>query len=75
MWSFSDVVYIGAIHTEHYRLSKLMLEAGKHVLCEKPLCVNLNETESLIKVAKTKNKFLMEVLLMLMYYRTYYIIT
>ena len=55
-----NIAYIGAVHTAHYRLTKMMLEAGKHVLCEKPLCVTLKETESLINIAKTKKLFMME---------------
>jgi len=38
-----------------------MLEAGKHVLCEKPLGVNVSETKYLCELAKSKNLFLMEV--------------
>ena len=55
-----NVAYIGTIHTTHYPLTKMMLEAGKHVLCEKPLCVTLKEAESLIKIAKSKKLFMME---------------
>ncbi|XP_050362959.1 trans-1,2-dihydrobenzene-1,2-diol dehydrogenase-like [Nymphalis io] len=55
-----DVAYIGALNPDHYELSKLFLECGKHVLCEKPLCMNYKETESLLSIAKNKNLFLME---------------
>ncbi|KPI94996.1 Trans-1,2-dihydrobenzene-1,2-diol dehydrogenase [Papilio xuthus] len=55
-----DVVYIGALNPDHYELAKLYLEHGKHVLCEKPLCLNYKQTESLIRFAKKKNLFLME---------------
>ncbi|XP_041975480.1 trans-1,2-dihydrobenzene-1,2-diol dehydrogenase-like [Aricia agestis] len=55
-----DVVYIGALNPDHYNLSKLFLESGKHVLCEKPLCLNYKQSESLIKIAKSKGLFLME---------------
>lgn len=55
-----DIVYIGAIHTGHFDLSMKMLESGKHVLCEKPLCVNLDETKKLIAFARKKKLFLME---------------
>ncbi|XP_069673551.1 trans-1,2-dihydrobenzene-1,2-diol dehydrogenase-like [Periplaneta americana] len=55
-----DVVYIGAIHPQHLSISKLMLEAGKHVLCEKPLTMNLKETKELVTLAKQKKLFLME---------------
>ena len=39
----------------------MMLEAEKHVLCEKPLGVNVHETKVLFEFAKSKNLFLMEV--------------
>ncbi|XP_045459414.1 trans-1,2-dihydrobenzene-1,2-diol dehydrogenase-like isoform X1 [Melitaea cinxia] len=55
-----DVAYIGALNPDHYELSKLFLESGKHVLCEKPICLNYKETESLFNIAKSKNLFLME---------------
>ncbi|KAL6259262.1 hypothetical protein P5V15_009180 [Pogonomyrmex californicus] len=38
----------------------LMLKHGKHVLCEKPLTMNLKQTTELINYAKSKNLFLME---------------
>ncbi|CAD0194934.1 unnamed protein product [Chrysodeixis includens] len=55
-----DIAYIGTLNPYHYELSKLFLENGKHVLCEKPLCLNAKQSESLIKLAKKKNLFLME---------------
>ncbi|KDR09314.1 trans-1,2-dihydrobenzene-1,2-diol dehydrogenase-like [Zootermopsis nevadensis] len=55
-----EVVYIGAINTLHLDIGKLMLDNGKHVLCEKPLTVNLKQTTELINYAKEKKLFLME---------------
>lgn len=55
-----DVVYIGSVNAKHYELCVLMLDHGKHVLCEKPLCVNAKQTEALLKLAKAKKLFLME---------------
>jgi dihydrodiol dehydrogenase / D-xylose 1-dehydrogenase (NADP) len=54
------VVYIGAINTLHLDIGKLMLNNGKHVLCEKPLTVNLRQTKELIDLAKEKQLFCME---------------
>ena len=56
-----DVVYIGTIHTNHAELSKMMLNAGKAVLCEKPMAMNLRQASSVIELAKAKNVFFMEV--------------
>lgn len=54
------MVYIGAINTLHLEIGKLMLDNGKHILCEKPLTVNLKQTRELINYAKEKKLFLME---------------
>jgi len=55
-----EIVYIGTINTNHYETAKLMLENGKHVLCEKPLCMNQIQTSSLLEFAKSKKLFFME---------------
>ena len=39
---------------------KKALGAGKAVLCEKPLGMNVRETEEMIQLAKDKGVFLME---------------
>jgi len=55
-----EVVYVGSIHPTHLEISKQMLDGGKHVLCEKPLCVNVKETKELVEYARKKGLFLME---------------
>ncbi|KAJ8720320.1 hypothetical protein PYW07_012363 [Mythimna separata] len=55
-----DVVYIGALNPYHFELAKLYLSNGKHVLCEKPLCMNTNQAAALIDLARNKKLFLME---------------
>ncbi|XP_035719143.1 trans-1,2-dihydrobenzene-1,2-diol dehydrogenase-like [Vespa mandarinia] len=55
-----EVVYIATLNPQHFETAKLMLEHGKHVLCEKPLTMNLKQTTELIEFAKSKNLFLME---------------
>ncbi|XP_021192482.3 trans-1,2-dihydrobenzene-1,2-diol dehydrogenase [Helicoverpa armigera] len=55
-----DVAYIGSLNSEHYELSILFLENGKHVLCEKPFCLNAKQTRSVISLAKKKKLFVME---------------
>lgn len=55
-----DVVYIGTIHTEHLRLCLMFLEAGKHVLCEKPCTMNKTELLQVLSKAKEKKLFFME---------------
>lgn len=48
------------MNPDHYELSKLFLDNGKNVLCEKPLCMNYKQAKSLIDLAKSKRLFLME---------------
>ncbi len=55
-----DVVYIGTPHTSHHENTKDALNAGKHVLCEKPFTLDVTELDELIALAKEKNLFLME---------------
>ncbi|KAK9298590.1 hypothetical protein QLX08_008171 [Tetragonisca angustula] len=55
-----DVVYVGTLHPQHFDVAKLMLRHGKHVLCEKPLTMNLKQTTELINLANEKKLFLME---------------
>ncbi|BAS15379.1 trans-1,2-dihydrobenzene-1,2-diol dehydrogenase [Arthrobacter sp. Hiyo8] len=55
-----DVVYVATPHTSHFSAAKAALEAGKHVLCEKPLTINAREAEVLVRLAREKSLFLME---------------
>ncbi len=55
-----DVVYVGTIHTLHLPHTKMALEAGKPVICEKPLAVNQREAQEMIDLARSKGLFLME---------------
>ncbi len=55
-----DIVYIGTPNDSHITLAKLYLNAGKNVLCEKPMGVNAKQTAEMAKLAKKKSLFLME---------------
>lgn len=55
-----DVVHIATPHTTHYENAMLCLEAGKHVVCEKPLTLSRSEAEALKLAAQAKRLFLME---------------
>ncbi len=57
-----DVIYIATPHTGHMEWAIKAMQAGKHVLCEKPLGINLAEVQQMIAVAKENNVFLMEAL-------------
>lgn len=55
-----DAVYIATPHPFHKPCAELFLQAGKHVLCEKPLCVNAAQAVELQKCAAENGVFLME---------------
>lgn len=55
-----DCVYVATPHPFHKPCAEIFLRAGKHVLCEKPMCINLPQAEALIACAKENNAFLME---------------
>lgn len=57
-----EVVYIATPHNLHLANTLLALNHGKHVLCEKPLGVNLKEVDRMFEAAKEKKLFLMEAL-------------
>lgn len=55
-----DIVYVGVIQNFHLEVASMMMKAGKHMLCEKPLCMNVRETKELLAVAKQSKVFMME---------------
>jgi len=55
-----DAVYIAPPHPFHAYWSIAAAEAGKHVLCEKPLAMNLAEVEAVLDAAERNGVFLME---------------
>lgn len=55
-----DVVYVATPHPFHKEHSILCLNAGKAVLCEKPLAINAGDVKEIIECARKTKKFLME---------------
>lgn len=55
-----DVVYIATPHSLHLENSIMCMNGGKAVLCEKALTINAREAEEMIRMAREKNLFLME---------------
>ena len=56
-----DVVYIATIHPAHVSLSLMMLAAGKHVLCEKPMSLTTDGARKVLDFAKQKQLLFVEV--------------
>jgi predicted dehydrogenase len=47
-----DVIHLATPNYLHYPQAKAALEAGKHVVCEKPLAMNSQESADLVRFAK-----------------------
>ena len=55
-----EIVYIGTLNPQHKKQTIMALNAGKHVICEKPLGMNKREVEEMIAAAQANKRFLME---------------
>jgi len=55
-----EAIYIATPHPWHATWAIKAAEAGKHILCEKPLALNHVEAEAIIEAARRNNVFLME---------------
>ncbi len=53
-------VYVATPHPLHFEWSLRAIEAGKHVLCEKPLTLNHAWSMALVEAARRADVFLME---------------
>ena len=52
-----DIVYVAVINSLHFAFAITALEAGKHVICEKPFTSTIEELKKLAEVAKDKALF------------------
>jgi predicted dehydrogenase len=57
-------VYVATPHTLHLENARMAFDAGKHVLCEKPLALNLAEADAMVSAAQEAGRFLMEAMWM-----------
>ena len=55
-----DAVYIASPNETHYKYARLALQAGKHVLSEKPVAFTKKESMELYSIAKNNKVVLME---------------
>lgn len=58
--SHVDAVFIHSHPELHYEQVKKALIAGKHVMCESPMALRVQDTDELIRMAKDKQCVLME---------------
>ncbi|MFA7406254.1 MAG: Gfo/Idh/MocA family oxidoreductase [Anaerolineaceae bacterium] len=54
-----DAVIVAATNTTHAEMSIAALQAGKHVLCEKPMATSLSDARKMLDAAKASGKQLM----------------
>ncbi|MBG0566826.1 Gfo/Idh/MocA family protein [Actinoplanes aureus] len=59
-----DVVYVATPHAFHLEGATLCVEAGKAVLVEKPITLDLPSAAQLVQAARTRGVFLMEAMWM-----------
>ena len=55
-----DAVYIASPHASHYGYARAAIEAGVHVLCEKPMTLTRQATEELYRLAAAREVVLVE---------------
>ena len=55
-----NAVYIASPNSCHYDQAMLIMQSGKHVLCEKPIATNADEFSRMLSTAKENNVVLLE---------------
>ena len=55
-----DIIYVATPHSFHYAQARLALEAGKHVLVEKPFTVTGDQAAALVELAESSGLVLLE---------------
>jgi predicted dehydrogenase len=55
-----DIIYVATPHNLHCENTIMCLEAGKAVVCEKPLAVNARQAKAMIDCARKHKLFLLE---------------
>ncbi|KAI9368227.1 hypothetical protein BJX61DRAFT_546725, partial [Aspergillus egyptiacus] len=55
-----DIVYISTPNGQHYECATKALQAGKHVLCEKPFMSNAEQARAIVRLAEERGLVLEE---------------
>jgi len=53
-----DIIYVCTPNRSHSAITVDALNAGKHVMCEKPMAINTIEAQKMVDAAKANNKIL-----------------
>ncbi len=56
----AKLIYISLVNADHYRWAIYCLKKNKHIIIDKPFALNINQTNSILKLAKKKNLFVSE---------------
>jgi predicted dehydrogenase len=59
-----DAIYVAGIQPVHAAQTEMFLDAGKHVLVEKPMALNVAQVDAMIAAAERNDRFLMEAMWM-----------
>ncbi|MGS4945349.1 Gfo/Idh/MocA family protein [Meridianimarinicoccus sp. RP-17] len=51
-----DLVTVATPNSTHFEITKAFLEAGFHVLCEKPMTMTVEEGEEIVRIARVSGK-------------------
>ncbi|MFJ1311469.1 Gfo/Idh/MocA family protein [Agrobacterium sp. P15N1-A] len=57
-----DIIYVATPHGQHHEHALLAIEAGKHVLVEKPIALNHAQAAEMVAAARRKGVFFAEAL-------------
>jgi len=55
-----DIIYLATPHSHHHVVARLCLDAGKPLLVEKPITLDLAQAQDLVTTARERRLFLME---------------
>ena len=55
-----EIVYVATPHSRHAEDMKLLIQAGKHVLCEKSFTLDAKQAKEIFALAQEKHVFVME---------------
>ena len=53
-----DCIFISSVNSQHYEQVIKAAEAGKHILCEKPIAMNSKQAAEMVKTCKQNNVLL-----------------